>query len=91
MGQVDSGPEKPADEVDFAEHEKTYRLFIDGAKYGTVLVLALLVAMAAGLVGPFGFLGGLIVFIVLSVAGIYALPLRKNVICLSGFRIENPI
>lgn len=73
MGQVDSGAEKPADEADFAEHEKTYRFFLDGAKYGTVLVLALLVAMAAGLIGPFGFIGGVIVFIILSIAGIYAL------------------
>lgn len=60
---------QPADEADFSEHAKTYNMFVNGAKYGTVLLIALMVAMAAGLIGPFGFIGSLIVFIVISALG----------------------
>lgn len=59
--------------MDYPEHEKTYRFFIAGTKYGSVLVAALMIAIAAGLVGPFGFIGGLIVFILVSAISIYTL------------------
>ncbi|MAU21946.1 MAG: aa3-type cytochrome c oxidase subunit IV [Martelella sp.] len=60
---------QPADEADFSEHTKTYKMFVNGAKYGTIHLVALMVAMAAGLLGPFGFIGSLIIFIVISVLG----------------------
>lgn len=60
---------QPADEADFSEHAHTYKLFVNGAKYGTVHLIALMVAMAAGLLGPFGFIGSLIIFIVISAIG----------------------
>ncbi|TNB47495.1 aa3-type cytochrome c oxidase subunit IV [Martelella lutilitoris] len=64
---------QPADEMDYAEHANTYKLFLSGAKYGTVIIGALLVAMAAGLVGPFGFISSLIIFILISAIGLYIL------------------
>nr|WP_272209943.1 aa3-type cytochrome c oxidase subunit IV [Marinicella sp. W31]MDC2875789.1 aa3-type cytochrome c oxidase subunit IV [Marinicella sp. W31] len=73
MQNVDTGSAQPADEVDFAEHANTYKQFLNGAKYGAALVVALLVAMAAGLVGPFGFISSLIIFILISAIGIYIL------------------
>ncbi|MBB4123380.1 aa3-type cytochrome c oxidase subunit IV [Martelella radicis] len=73
MQNVDTGATKPADEMDYAEHANTYKLFLNGAKYGTVIIGALLVAMAAGLVGPFGFISSLIIFILISAIGLYIL------------------
>ncbi len=73
MQNVDTGATQPADEMDFAEHANTYRHFLSGAKYGTVIIGALLVAMAAGLVGPFGFISSLIIFILISAIGLYIL------------------
>ncbi|MET3601191.1 aa3-type cytochrome c oxidase subunit IV [Martelella mangrovi] len=73
MRNAETNATQPADEVDYAEHANTYKLFLSGAKYGTVLVAALLVAMAAGLVGPFGFVSSLIIFILISAIGIYIL------------------
>ncbi|AJY46113.1 aa3-type cytochrome c oxidase subunit IV [Martelella endophytica] len=64
---------KPVDEADFSEHAKTYNFFVAGTKYGTLHVIALMVAMAAGLVGPFGFFGALIIFILINAIGIYIL------------------
>ena len=64
---------EPVDEADFSEHANTYKMFINGTKYGTVHLIALMVAMAAGLLGPFGFFGSLIIFIVISVIGYLAL------------------
>ena len=60
---------QPADEADFSEHAKTYKMFVNGTKYGTIHLVALMVAMAAGLLGPFGFIGSLIIFIVISALG----------------------
>ncbi|AMM83672.1 aa3-type cytochrome c oxidase subunit IV [Martelella lutilitoris] len=73
MQNVETGATQPADEVDYAEHANTYKLFLNGTKYGTVHLVALLVAMAAGLLGPFGFIGSLIIFILISAIGIYIL------------------
>lgn len=59
--------------MDYAEHEKTYELFLAGAKWGTMSLVVLMIAMAAGFFGGAGLLGGLIVFIVLNIAGVFML------------------
>jgi Na+/melibiose symporter-like transporter len=59
--------------MDYREHEKTYGLFIAGAKYGSMLIAALMLAMAAGFFGGAGFLGGILVFIILVVIGVFLL------------------
>jgi hypothetical protein len=48
MAEQMSGPAETGAAMDYSEHEKTYALFLAGAKYGTiVIVVALLIAMAA--------------------------------------------
>jgi hypothetical protein len=70
MDNHPSGSVETGAPMDYAEHEKTYHLFLAGAKWGTLHVVALLVAMAAGFFGGVGLIGSLIVFVVLVAAGI---------------------
>ncbi|GEO86024.1 MULTISPECIES: aa3-type cytochrome c oxidase subunit IV [Alphaproteobacteria] len=71
MSEHHSGPVETGASMNYGEHEKTYGLFIAATKYSTVFLVALLVAMAAGFFGGAGFIGGLIVLIVLTAAGIF--------------------
>ncbi len=73
MDNHQSGPVETGAPMDYSEHEKTYEMFLACAKWGTVHLVALMIAMAAGFFGGAGLLGGLIVFIVLSVAGVFLL------------------
>ncbi|WP_416795771.1 aa3-type cytochrome c oxidase subunit IV [Ciceribacter azotifigens] len=73
MSEHHTGPVETGASMNYAEHEKTYDLFIAGAKYGTVVLAALMIAMAAGFFTAGGFLGGLVLFVVLTIAGIYLL------------------
>lgn len=57
--------------MDYKEHEQTYNMFVAGTKYGTMLLIVLLLAMTAGFFGGAGLLGGLFVFIILLAAGIF--------------------
>lgn len=52
-------------EMDYPEHDKTYALFLSLTKWGTIGVVALLIAMAAGILGGGGFIGGIATFVVL--------------------------
>jgi len=73
---ADYSPAMPAEvgaEMDYPEHEKSYRLFVGLAKYGTLHVLALLIAMAFGFFTSAGFFSSLILFILISAVGIYLL------------------
>lgn len=71
MSEHHSGPVETGAKMDYAEHEKTYERFIGLTKYGSAVLVALMIAMAAGFFGAAGFLGGLAIFIILSVAGIF--------------------
>lgn len=55
--------------MDYPEHEKTYNLFIAGAKYGTLFCVALMIAMAAGFFTSAGFFSALLLLIILNVVG----------------------
>lgn len=68
-----SGPIETGAEMDYREHEKTYDGFLAGTKWGSMAVVVLLIAMAVGFLSGGGFLGGLIVFIVLNIAGAFLL------------------
>jgi hypothetical protein len=68
-----SGPVELGATMDYREHEKTYEKFLAGAKWGTMSIVVLMIAMAAGFFGGAGLLGGLILFIVLNVAGVFLL------------------
>ena len=49
-------------DMDYGEHRRTYQMFIEAAKWGTMVVIALLVAMAVGFFLSGGFIGGIVVF-----------------------------
>lgn len=73
---ADHPPAMPAEvgaEMDYPQHEKSYRLFVALAKYGTLHVLAVLIAMAFGFFTSAGFFSSLILFILISAVGIYLL------------------
>jgi hypothetical protein len=69
MSEHHAGPVEVGAEMNYAEHEKTYNAFLTMTKYGTMLLCVLMLAMVAGFFTSVGFLGGLIVFLVLSAAG----------------------
>lgn len=60
-------------EMDYQEHEKTYRLFLGLAKYGSLVTVAVLAAMAFGFFTPAGFISSVIFFLLFCAAGAYIL------------------
>lgn len=67
-----TGPLELGAEMEYSEHEKTYRMFVQLAKWGAIVCAALLVAMAFGFfVG--GFFSALVLFIVVVAGGGYVL------------------
>lgn len=60
-------------DMDYVEHRRTYKMFMDATKYGTAIVVALLVAMAVGFFIAGGFIGGIVVFIGAALASIWFL------------------
>ena len=69
MSEHHSGPVEMGAPMDYPEHEKTYNLFIAGAKYGTLFCVALMIAMAAGFFTSAGFFSALLLLIILNVVG----------------------
>ena len=69
MAEHHSGPVEMGAPMDYPEHEKTYNLFIAGAKYGTLFCVSLMIAMAAGFFTSAGFFSALLLLIILNVAG----------------------
>ncbi|HMQ57430.1 MAG TPA: aa3-type cytochrome c oxidase subunit IV [Rhizobiaceae bacterium] len=68
-----TGPVELGAEMDYAEHNRTFAMFIALTKWSIVFLVALLVAMAFGLVGPGGFFSSLVVFVIVCAAGYFAL------------------
>ena len=63
-----TGPVELGAQMDYAEHDRTYKGFLGLAKYGSLFCAAILIAMAFGFfVG--GFFSGLIVFILVTAIG----------------------
>ena len=60
-------------EMDYSEHEKTYAMFMAGAKYGTLHIVALLIAMAFFFFTAADFFSSLILFVILSALGVVLL------------------
>ncbi len=76
MGSMDNdqgGPVEMGAPMDYSEHEKTYNMFLVGAKWGTMAIVVLLIAMAAGFYGGAGIIGSILVFIILNIAGVFLL------------------
>lgn len=70
MAEHQSGPVELGAPMDYKEHEKSYDLFIKGAKYGTMIIVFLMIAMAVGFFTSAGFIFSVLLFIILSVGGV---------------------
>lgn len=68
-----NGPVELGAEMDYPQHKETYNLFLALVKYGSLHTIALLVAMAFGFFTSAGFFSSLILFILISLIGIYFL------------------
>jgi Bacterial aa3 type cytochrome c oxidase subunit IV len=65
--QHPSGPAETGAEMDYPEHERTFNMFLALSKWGVILCVALLIAMAFGFFAGGGLFGGIVVFVVLTV------------------------
>lgn len=64
-----AGPLETGAEMDYREHENTYALFINLAKWGTLVCVALLIAMAFGFFTAAGFFSATILFVLICAVG----------------------
>lgn len=67
MAEQMNGPVETGAAMDYSEHDKTYSLFLAGAKYGTIVIIALLIAMAAFFFTGAGGIVSFLLFFVLSI------------------------
>jgi hypothetical protein len=58
-----SGELSFADKMDYPEHEKTYGLFLNLVKFGSIWVIAILVGMLVALLTSAGFFSGILAFL----------------------------
>jgi hypothetical protein len=68
-----SGPVELGADMDYAEHDRTFHLFVSLAKYGALISAAILIAMAFGFFTTAGFFSSLILFAIVCAVGIYLL------------------
>ena len=66
-----SGPAETGAEMDYAEHERTFAMFISMSKWIVIFCVALLIAMAFGFFAGGGLFGGIVVFVVLTIIGYF--------------------
>ena len=71
MAEQTNGPVETGAAMDYSEHEKTYAMFLAGAKYGTIVLVALMIAMAAFFFTSAGGISSFLLFLVLSIGGSY--------------------
>ena len=64
-----AGPLETGAEMDYAEHDKTYSMFLGLAKWGSLVVAAILIAMAFGFFTSAGFFSSLILFALIVAVG----------------------
>lgn len=60
-------------EMDYAEHDRTYAGFLAGAKYTTLFLVTVLIAMAFLFFTSAGFISSLILCAILNAIGVYFL------------------
>jgi len=66
-----TGPAETGADMDYAEHERTFAMFLSMSKWIVILAVALLISMAFGFFAGGGLLGGIILFIVLTIIGYF--------------------
>lgn len=68
------GPVELGADMDYAEHDKTYHAFLVLAKFGSLIVAALLIAMTFGFFASGGgFFSATVVFILICIMGFFLL------------------
>jgi len=67
MAEQMNGPVETGAAMDYSEHEKTYSMFLAGAKYGTLIIVALMIAMAVYFFTGAGAIVSFLSFLVLSI------------------------
>ncbi len=68
-----TGPIETGASMDYREHEKTYDVFIALTKYGSLVCVAILVAMAFGFFTSAGFVSATVLFVLICAVGGYLL------------------
>lgn len=68
-----SGPVQLGAEMDYPEHQRTYAMFLNLAKYGGLTSAATLIGMAFYFFTGAGFISTVILFILVMVIGSYLL------------------
>ena len=68
-----TGPVELGADMDYAEHEKTYNLFLGMAKYVSLFCVALLVSMAFGFFTTAGFFSSVVLFLIICAVGSFVL------------------
>lgn len=64
-----AGPVELGADMDYAEHDRTYSGFLTLAKYGSLVIIALLAAMAFGFFTSAGFFSATVLFVILCAVG----------------------
>lgn len=69
--EMPTGPVETGAQMDYDEHVKTYSLFLALTKYGTLLTVATLIAMAFGFFTTAGVVSSTILFMLIVALGVY--------------------
>jgi len=68
-----TGPVELGAKMDYAEHEKTYSMFLALAKYGSLFCVSLLIAMAFGFFTSAGFISATVLLLLINAVGAFLL------------------
>jgi Ca2+-dependent lipid-binding protein len=68
-----AGPVETGAEMDYAEHQKTYALFLTVVKWGLLSTAAILISMAFAFFTTAGFFSAAVLFILIIVIGSFLL------------------
>jgi hypothetical protein len=68
-----AGPLEMGADMDYREHESTYRLFVSLAKYSALICCSVLIAMAFGFFTSAGFFSAAVLFLIICAVGGYLL------------------
>jgi hypothetical protein len=68
-----AGPVELGADMDYAEHQQTYNMFLHLVKYGSLVCIAILIVMAAHFFAGFGLFSSLILFILICGVGVVLL------------------
>lgn len=73
MAEESTGPLETGADMDYAEHEKTYEMFLSLSKYGTMAIIVILLGMAIGFFTSAGFIFSSLLTIILMIIGVMLL------------------